>query len=93
MARSAAAMWRPYHAPEISRTAAARRRDAASAAAAAIGNDGARDRRSREAWDWELPDGWAGLAHLLELARMQAHQSIMFLSRVLRTFWIKISLP
>jgi hypothetical protein len=49
--RSAAAMWRPCHAPERSRTAAPRRRDTASAAAAAvIGDDddgGGRDRGMR----------------------------------------------
>lgn len=39
MARSAAAMRRPYHAPERSRTAAPRRRDTTSAAAAVIGDD------------------------------------------------------
>jgi len=60
MARSAAAMWRPYHEPERSRTAAPRRRGTASAAAAVIGDGddgGGRDRGMSEGRCWQGPPG------------------------------------
>jgi hypothetical protein len=77
MARSAAAMWGPYQAPERSSRAAPRRRDTASTAVAAIGDEkrcgslgcGQQAR-------WAQPEGkeprmgWAGPAHELNRACM-----------------------
>jgi hypothetical protein len=74
MARSAAAMWRPYHAPERPHTTAPRRRDTASAAAAAadaIAADDEAGAKERKARGWP-GNGSEGMAHskIFEWARV-----------------------